>query len=302
MIRVSLLAVLAACASGCTLLWLFNNDPQGLPCQITKEHPEGECLDGYVCIVENDAPICVHAHTLEAGELCARTDQCKPGLACDIGPYRECAAGAVRDDINCKLIAKEETEKRCRQSCDGTFDDKICNKGERCFTVEDPDDKTIKGVCQPGTCASDSDCATADDDGAVCATAFGGGKTGLCVETCDPISCVPSQGGVCAGCDGLDDDADGLNCIPLVDVLHPGGTGLFPICTNPGGQAAFTLCAVQGAEDCEVGTFCTIASPGDDLGTAYCAPYCSAAGGNPECPNGPEKCQPLSATIGYCLP
>jgi hypothetical protein len=274
-------------ASGCTLLWLFNNDPEGLPCDFS-ESKAGGCLDGYTCV----GGLCMAAAEKVIGDPCARSEECARGLACAVPDgFRSCEDDG--DDVNCALLDEDDLELRCRQSCE-TVDDTSCASGERCWLLSDVEG--VPGVCAKGTCATDTECRTIDGSDAICGGAFEAGTSGLCEETCAPLSCRVND--TCAGCDGLDNvvgDAElGFNCAPQA------GTAVQDfryVCTASGSTPDFAACGGPTDDLCRFGAFCI----GFTDGTAACVPWCASGGGNPACPQG-SACQDIDGTLGFCVP
>jgi hypothetical protein len=78
------LLLVTLASSGCTLLYIFNSDPEGLPCDFSTDidgdgevtAADGRCLQDfegvdYTCI----EGVCRKARVLQAGEPCSSTDQ-----------------------------------------------------------------------------------------------------------------------------------------------------------------------------------------------------------------------------------
>jgi hypothetical protein len=259
-VTLSVVALLSA--SGCTLLWLFNNDPEGLPCDFS-ESKVGRCLEGYTCV----GGACARAGEKVIGDPCARNEECGSGLACAVpDAFRSCEDDG--DDVNCALLDEDELELRCRQTCE-TVDDTSCASGERCWLLSD-----VEG----------SD--------AICGGAFESGPTGICQERCAPLTCAPNT--ACTGCDGLDNLPDpGLNCIPQAFTAV---NDFRFICDAAGSTPSFFECGAPGQDLCQLGSFCLQLLDG----TGVCVPWCAVSGGNPECPAG-STCQAVDGTIGFCV-
>src|SRR5688500_12631695 len=76
------LIALSMTSSSCTLLWIFNNDPAGLPCDFNSSQ-DGACLEGYTCIEQaQNEFVCVAQGALGVGEPCVSSDQCDEDLTC----------------------------------------------------------------------------------------------------------------------------------------------------------------------------------------------------------------------------
>jgi hypothetical protein len=276
--------VTAVTSSSCTLLWLFNNDPAGLPCDFTSSQ-EGACLEGYTCVEQaNQEFICVAQGALGVGDVCIASDQCDEDLTCDT-LYGTLCAGDGADDPICSLVADVEKERACRQICDiespsGCPDNTLCVDGE-------PD------YCQAGVCTTDTDCELVAGQGALCSgETLNEGKSGLCFEACNPLACN-AQDGLCNDCTGVDGAPDGKGCVPVPDE----SLGLRNVCDFPGVLANFADCS--SGERCGAGAFCFVIGIGD----LRCTPWCNASGGSPECPTNSE-CQRIVVgnDLGHCLP
>ncbi len=282
---VALVIAASVLTPGCTLWWLLNSDPDGLPCRITQKQPQGICLDGYTCVVEEGSPVCRPAGNTAVGELCARSEECVDGAACATG-YAACLDTLAKDDINCALDRDEDEEQRCRRTCDIT-DPTVCAKDERCFSITTV--SGVSGICQKGTCASDTECAPQNG---LCANAFDVGTTGICLERCDPLTCRVN-GAFCSGCDGRDGDADeGLTCTPVPNEQL---TSNRYVCDAAGTTPDYAPCGAAGQDLCTFGAFCVNVDV-----VNYCAPWCSATGGSPGCAAG-HTCEPVDGIVGFCL-
>lgn len=281
------LAVVAgatASASGCTLLWAFQNDPEGLPCEL-DENGKGRCLDGYACVPrgEGELPVCLKAGAKKKGEPCTSSDECDEDLTCATG-YSVCNASS--DDPNCSIIADEEQALACRPICDiNAAND--CGADELCFQGD--------GVafCQKGVCATDGDCQTIDGvEGFCVGETVLGGRTGFCFEACDPLACA---GGVCPDCTGVDGQVDpDASCLNVID---DGFLSSRTMCDTPGGIAAFEPCDPFG-EPCEFGSFCNAFVAG---AAPFCSPWCRFPDAAPAC-DPPAVCTQVEAgrELGFC--
>jgi hypothetical protein len=274
-------------SSGCTLLWLFNNDPERLPCEFAPGAQPvaeaGACLEGYTCVKEGDEFVCLKAGAKVEGEACTETAECDEDLVC--ATFYGVACEEDPDDANCSLIDDEEKDLACRKACD-VNDPQSCAANQLCFDVE--------GVqfCQTGVCKDDTQCQVVDGAEGFCVGEIVlGGTTGFCFERCDPLQCAD---GVCDDCDGVDGQPDpGVNCVPVLDDVQLSDRAM---CELAGEVAAFGSCA-NGAR-CSIGSFC--ANTGND--PLYCAPWCLVGGGAPACPNGADKCVQIAGDLGFCLP
>jgi hypothetical protein len=266
-------------SSSCSLLWLFNNDPAGLPCDFTTDQA-GACLDGYVCIERsNNELICVVQGNLQKGEACVQSDQCDEGLTC-AAAYDDCAVDG--DDPICSLIPDVEKQLACRELCD-LSNPATCADDERC--VDDEPD-----FCQLGVCAADSDCEVVAGAGALCAgERLNEGKSGLCFQFCDPLAC---DDGECPDCTGVDGDVDtDKACVPVFDESVSSRN----VCGTVGIVLPFGDCS--GGEGCVAGSFCGSTDGVDSL----CFPWCRVGGGAPACP--PQSgCSEVAPGLGICLP
>lgn len=284
--RLPVAAVVAAFtlgASSCSLLWLFQSDPEGLPCELDA-NGLGACLDGYACVSRGDdqLPVCLKAAALREGEPCEVSAECMDGLTC-ASAYADCKGGS--DDPNCSLVDNAEKELRCRTIC-LLGDPSKCGPDARCFQGE-PDD-----FCQRGVCASDSDCQARNDPATCVDEGRNPGRSGVCFEACDPLSC---RQGTCPDCTGLDGIPDAnRNCIPAIDV--PALTQV-TMCDAAGTTPVLAPCDPLG-EPCEAGAFCN-----DFLPTfaPYCAQWCLYPTGAPAC-DGDARCEPAFDTVGVCVP
>lgn len=280
----SLLALLVALPfSSCTLLYCFNNDPAGLPCDFTASQ-EGACLEGYTCVEQaNNEFICLVQGALNVNEPCASSDQCGEDLTCAT-LYGELCAGDGADDPICSLVDNDEKELACRVVCDIT-DPRACPEDTLCVDGE-PD------FCQAGTCATDSDCELIAGSGAICqGEGLNEGRSGLCFEACNPLACDPLTG-VCPDCAGVDGNVDPeKTCVPVLDEPVSNRN----ICDFAGVLPAFADCTT--GQGCVAGTFCGALA----VDVVVCVPWCNAAGGAPECPIG-SACSSRAGDLGICLP
>jgi hypothetical protein len=273
-------AVLASMCSSCTLFYCLNNDPAGIQCDFATDPEVGACLEGYTCV----NGVCLKAGEGKDGDVCARDEECGSGLACATAePIAACDDG---DDVNCALLDEDQFELRCRKKCE-TVDDSVCAADERCYLLAEGD---VAGVCQPGTCATDTEC---DEVDAYCSNVLpGGGLTGLCQEACDPLSCRGDGLNACAGCDGIDGERDDVfTCIPQPNTNIQAQRF---VCDAYGTTPDFAPCAGAGQDLCGFGSVCV-----GEVGNAICQPWCSTSG-NPACP--PERaCTSIAGgNLGLC--
>lgn len=271
---------LVALASSCSLLWIFNSDPAGLPCDFTSSQT-GVCLDGYVCIEQTaNEFICVVQGNLLKGERCVQSDQCDEGLVCATA-YSSCLADG--DDAICSMIPDEEKELACRDGCD-ISNPTTCAENERCFDG-DPD------FCQLGVCGTDGDCEPATGTNAICAgETLNEGTSGLCFQFCDPLGC---DDGVCPDCTGVDGAVDlDQACVPVFDEI----TGNRNVCATVGDLPFFADCG--SGLGCVSGSFCGTV----DNVTSECLPWCRfGQQGAPQCPPAPDStCTSLGGELGFC--
>ncbi|MFZ9886501.1 MAG: hypothetical protein ACO3JL_03270 [Myxococcota bacterium] len=275
----SLLLVLSSllASSGCTLWFLLNEDPEGLPC----DEPPTECLAGYTCVDGR----CLRAAVGGVGDQCQEDGECTDGLVCT-NAYDEGSCGA---DINCSLGRSDPdgATLRCRRVCNPNDDPRdTCAPGERCF----PDEKG-QGWCQQGTCTGGSDCGRNDlnDLQNVCVGAsINPTGSGLCTYGCDPLGCNPLSG--CPDCPQANaaGQAAVFGCEPYEGVLYNVG------CIEAGSVPHGGPCDVSNAF-CQAGAFCLF----DGGQTGRCARFCRVGGGNPECDAG-QACNPITNQFGYC--
>lgn len=269
--------------SGCTLLWCFNNDPAGLPCDFTSSQ-EGACLEGYTCIQQsNQEFICVAQGALQVGEECVSSDQCGEDLTCDTLYGELCVGGGVDDPI-CSLIDDAEKKLACRQICD-IGNPSTCPVDTFCVNAE-PD------FCQAGVCATDSDCELVAGSGALCSgEGLNEGRSGLCFAFCNPLLC-DAQSGECPDCTGVDGALDvDKTCVPVPDEIDVGSRN---VCDFAGELAPFDDCT--GGQRCQHGSFCALVAVGEER----CVPWCNADGGAPECPTN-STCSRRAGNLGICL-
>lgn len=278
------LGLLVATTSSCSLLWVFNSDPAGLPCDFTASQT-GACLDGYVCIEQADNEfICVVQGNLQKGEPCADSEQCDEGLTCG-SFYADCLIEG--DDANCSMIPDSEKALACRIVCDKE-NPTTCPDNELCVDAE-PD------FCQLGVCASDSDCELVAGANALCSgEALNEGTSGLCFQFCDPLAC---DNDVCGDCTGVDGQVDANKaCVPVFDEVVSTRT----VCATVGTGAFFSDCGEGGG--CVPGSFCGTL----DGVTSSCLPWCRAGSNNsPQCPiSPPSDCREViqGGELGICFP
>lgn len=277
-------AFVAVTSSSCTLLWIFNNDPAGLPCDFTSSQG-GACLEGYVCIEQaQDEFVCVAQGALDVDEACAASDQCGEDLTCATFYGQACADGGD-DDANCSLVEPADIEKNlaCHTICE-IGNPSTCPNDTLCVDGE-PD------FCARGVCTTDSDCELVAGEGALCSgEGLNEGKSGLCFEACNPLACDATTG-LCNDCTGVDGAADGKTCVPVADEV---GVSLRNVCAFPGTLEPFADCT-SGA-GCVAGTFCGQLA----VGVFRCTPWCNAAGGAPACPVGSVCQSVLGSNLGVC--
>lgn len=278
------LAVLAGGAPGCSLLWLFQSNPEGLPCEL-DESGVGSCLDGYACVArgEDELPVCLKSAALRQDEECEATEQCQDGLVC-ASAFAFCTG--VHDDPNCSLIDDDEKVLRCRPVCT-PGDHSRCGDNGRCFQG------ALGGFCQRGVCAADSDCQ-AGGDNRFCVDERITGNSGLCFETCDPLRC---SGDSCADCTGLDGVPDlGQVCVPVIDEFT---LSTRTMCDAAGTLPPLAACDRFGVDRCGPQSFCNDYIQGIE---PYCAQWCRFPTGAPAC-DGNARCDsPFGGDLGICVP
>lgn len=280
-----LLLVMVASTSSCSLLWLFNSDPAGLPCDFTSSQ-SGACLDGYVCVEQPGSEfICVVQGNLQKDQPCVESEQCDEGLTCG-SAYTDCLVDG--DDANCSMIPDAEKRLACRQACD-IGNPTTCPDNERCFDFE-PD------FCQLGVCSSDTDCELVAGSNALCAgEQLNEGSSGLCFQFCNPLDC---DNDVCGDCTGVDGQVDADQaCVPVFDEL----VSTRNVCGTIGTSGFFEDCGA--GQGCVPGSFCGTV----DGVTSICVPWCRFnAAGSPQCPPGPpdSECGEVvtGSGLGICLP
>lgn len=272
-------------APGCTLLWLFQNDPEGLPCELAADGT-GRCLEGYTCVPRgaDELPVCLKAGAKKKGEPCATSAECDEDLTCATG-YTSCVDNP--DDPNCSTIADAEKQRACRPVCD-INDPAGCGPDELCFEAEV--EGAVVAFCQQGVCGSDTDCQVIDGAEGFCVgEAVLGGRTGFCFEACDPLAC---SGGVCPDCTGVDGQADAdTNCVNVIDETLSART----MCDTVGTVPAFAACNPFG-EPCEFGSFCNAFVGGR---APFCSPWCRFPDAAPAC-DAPALCTQVAGELGFC--
>lgn len=277
------LPFLTVTSSSCTLLWIFNNDPAGLPCDFTSSQ-DGACLEGYTCVQQaQNEFVCVAQGALGVGEACISSDQCDEDLTCAT-LYGELCAGDGADDPICSLVPDVEKELACRQICD-IGNASTCPNDTLCVDSE-PD------FCQAGVCATDTDCELVAGSGALCSgESLNEGKSGLCFEACNPLACDAATG-LCSDCTGVDGAADGKTCVPVPDEA----LSTRNVCDFPGALPAFADCS--SGQGCVAGSFCGQL----DVAVFRCTPWCNFNGGAPACPVDSACTQvQVGADLGVCL-
>ena len=262
------LAGVMVVSAGCTIFYLVEQDPEGLPCD-----PTGGCLANYICV----EGYCRTAAQGGPGTQCTLDDECEDGLICaDAYAEDQCA-----NDINCALGAGEGL--RCRTICNPAEPARDnCPGGDRCHADQTA---AVQGWCQSGTCELDSDCGTNTLSNLpnLCSDISNVGAAGLCFLGCDPLQCSPAAG--CSGC-----PVEKSGCEP-VDLITRFG------CIEPGTAPHQSTCG-QGVY-CQAGSFCFIA---DGQTTGVCARFCDVQGGAPAC-DAPARCNAIDANsnVGICL-
>lgn len=286
-LTVALVALFTLGASSCSLLWIFNNDPEGLPCaDIDNQARTGRCLDGYTCVFRESDAVCLKAGAKQAGDPCLSTDECDEDLVCATA-YAQCGDDGA-DDVNCGLVGEAEEGLACRPACD-IADPTGCPTGERCFEIQGVEG--LNGFCQTGACGEDADCRTVGGNEGLCSGETGQGKTGFCFEDCDPFSCATTS---CTSCNGLDGAPDeGASCFPMPDEVLSERL----VCLAHGGLPAFSQCGGPNDDICEFNTFCV-----SFQSQTYCAPFCRFPSGAPACPGGEACVQIGGGQLGFCAP
>ena len=278
----SLVLVLIS-TSSCSLLWLFNSDPAGLPCDFTSSQngESGVCLDGYVCVEQAESEfICLVQGNLQKGEPCVQSEQCDESLTCATA-YADCLVDG--DDPICSMIPDAEKQLACRETCD-IGNPTTCADNERCFDFE-PD------FCQLGVCSADSDCELVAGSNALCAgEQLNEGTSGLCFQFCDPLVCDDD---VCSDCTGVNGQVNtDESCVPVFDEV----VSTRNVCGTIGTQEFFADCG--GGEGCVAGSFCGTV----DGVTSICVPWCRFNSKNsPQCPSD-SQCGGVGGDLGICLP
>jgi hypothetical protein len=292
-LRLSFAASLLLAASGCTLWFALNQDPDGIPCD-----PEGPpfCFDGYTCVEQTDGSrVCRLAAAGDEGELCQADTECADGLVC-VNAYSSVDCVDPYDSGNCESgRALSGDDKRCRTVCNPNGDwTEQCTPGDRCFA-----DSQGSGWCQTGTCGTAAECGNNGDNGLpnLCPLAGvnpgGEAGSGLCVRSCTPLDCNPVSG--CPGCGLVDYTGDGvadpMGCEPYDGILDNLG------CIVPGVVPADGACDNQNP--CEPGSVCSNLILGG--ATGFCSKWCRPGGGAPECNAAHPQCNPVgNAGFGYC--
>lgn len=275
-------------SSGCQILFWLSITDDGLPCRApTAEDPQ-VCLAGYVCI----DGVCRTKEILDEGDPCTADVECQEGLLCR-NHYSEEVCEPNDHDLNC-VVARSEAKLlddglRCRRVCNPLLSlADQCPPGNYYY----PDEERVStegGYCQPGTCATDTECG----NGAVCigdATnpdPNGDLGSGRCFRSCNPLTCNTVGG--CNGCITEDTNGDEveevMGCEPA-EVLDR------TVCVPAGNVPYRGVCSTT--DICQAGAFC----PSD---VERCLPYCASNGGAPACntANG-EVCVNVDNNFGYC--
>jgi hypothetical protein len=275
------LVVLLALVGGCSALWLFGSDEEGLLCGPDDGNPR--CLDGFVCARgTDDVERCVRAGFKEEGASCSLPAECSSGLTCADAYAALCPAG-LDDDMGCGLVDEQDRGLRCRRICNPA-DRSTCGNNARCFAFEGQE-----AFCQQGTCATSSDCILGGLIG-LCIDAAPNttGRTGLCLERCDPLACAQAGTCDCVGRDGARDDAFGC--------VTPPGEAISNrfVCQEVGSVSEGGACDF-GGNLCARGLTC---APLVD-GSFGCVRWCRVGGGNPGCLEFPN-CQAVTNEVGIC--
>jgi len=274
--------------AGCQILFWLSLSDDGLPCRTpTPEDPQ-VCLAGYVCI-DN---VCRTKAILDEGDPCAADTECQDGLLCR-NHYGDDVCEKFDHDLNC-VVARSAAKQlddglRCRRECNPILAlAEQCPPGNYCY----PDERRVSnegGYCQPGTCATDTECG----NNAVCIGEAtnpdpnGDKGSGRCFRSCNPLTCN-SVGG-CNGCpieDTNGDDIDEVMGCEPAELLSQ------TVCVPAGPIPHRSVCSVTDV--CQAGAFC----PSD---VSRCLPYCASNGGAPACntANG-EVCVNVDNNFGYC--
>jgi hypothetical protein len=185
--------------------------------------------------------------------------------------------------MSCALVNEADRGLRCRPTCN-PGDLNPCGNNARCFAFDGQD-----AFCQEGTCSADSDCVVQGLAG-LCIGLVPNtvGRTGVCLERCDPLVCA--QAGTC-DCTGLDGQRDEqFHC------ATPPGEAISgrAVCTEVGVRGEGESCDF-GGDLCGRGLTC---APLQD-NTFGCVRWCRVGGGNPGCLALPN-CQQVVGELGIC--
>lgn len=288
--RLALTTTLLAlgCLGGCSIWFLANQDPAGLPCADTSPF----CLDTYTCV----DGLCLKAAALGEGQECRGDEECEDELVCT-NAYNADECGV---DINCELgrttIATADTL-RCHRTCNpnGVLTDE-CALGERCH----PDlTGRADGWCQAGTCTTPTDCGgnavNAAQNICIGGDANPGGNTpgsGLCLEGCDPLQCQVDVG--CFGCTQTQNPTTGgLNAMGCEPFLITSNVA----CIEAGGVAHDGICD-NVTTFCSAGSWCNIPQ---GAASGFCSKWCRLGGGAPACNAAHPNCNAVAgAVFGFC--
>jgi hypothetical protein len=260
--------------SSCSALWFVNADEEGLLCGPDDGNPR--CLDGFFCASDNT---CKPGAFRKEGDVCTQTEECGANLFCGDAVVDFCSNGDP-DNINCNLFPADTGGLRCRSVCGATTP---CGNGLRCFPVVN---LAVDGLCQPGACETNSQCG----NGLCLAKSAASGKTGLCFEFCDPLSCI--DGRACTGCGGQDGLLDSNRAceLPFFGGNEVGG---LPVCFEipPEILGVGAGCNVNG--ECGRGLTCFPTGAGP-----RCLQFCELS---TQCPVDFPNCRPVG-DAGVCEP
>jgi hypothetical protein len=256
--------------ASCSIIYATSSSEENLLCGPDDGTPR--CLDGYTCVRANDVERCVLAGFKDVGDPCLTDAECSNGGVCADAYAELCPAGST--DINCGRVDDATRGLRCRAPCDAQSGFS-CGDDDRCFFFEGLDP-----FCQPGTCASDTDC----EGGAVpalCVGERGGGRNGFCVVACDPLACF----------DGNCPCAAGEGCAMPADEV---AVSTRNVCSAAGVIPPGAACDVLNP--CVEGSSCVFRNDG----TAVCVQWCRVGGGAPACDAGVCQGVQQGSVLGIC--